>query len=256
MKKIFKKKIKFIFGLIIGIIISGVGVYASTMFAANQVSYDNSNVAIQKNDVNVTNVQDAIEVLYDKALVCENGGSGSNTGCPGEGCYYTWDGGLTTWYKYGEPNIINPSNLPSGVSTNYNDVVQYNVFNAMKLNNSNQIEHAYACGIEGGTAFCIEGTYDANPDKESIQQANLDILTPIFGSCSGTVGSNISCSGSFGADSESYGLVRVYSSSAVGSFRADAGTTVRTVNFEKPAADEMTVVFVHPATPARVPAEF
>ena len=50
--------------------------------------------------------------------------------------------------------------------------------------------------------------------------------------------------------------VRVYSSSPVGSFRADAGTTVRIVNFKKPAADEMTVVFVHPADPARVPAEF
>ena len=50
--------------------------------------------------------------------------------------------------------------------------------------------------------------------------------------------------------------VRVYSSSPVGSFRADAGKTVRIVNFKKPAADEMTVVFVHPADPARVPAEF
>lgn len=35
-----------------------------------------------------------------------------------------------------------------------------------------------------------------------------------------------------------------------------AGKTVRIVNFKKPAADEMTVVFVHPADPARVPAEF
>ena len=50
--------------------------------------------------------------------------------------------------------------------------------------------------------------------------------------------------------------VRVYSSSTVGSFRADAGTTVRIVNFKKPAADKMTVVFVHPADSARVPAEF
>ena len=70
MKKIFKKKIKFIFGLIVGTIISGTCVYAATiLYAANAVRYDNTNVAIQKDGVNVTNVQEAIEALYEKANV-------------------------------------------------------------------------------------------------------------------------------------------------------------------------------------------
>ena len=43
--------------------------------------------------------------------------------------------------------------------------------------------------------MCIEGTYNVNPDKATIQQANLDILTP-FKTCSGTVGSDIYCGGS------------------------------------------------------------
>ena len=213
MKKIFKKKIKFIFGLIIGIIISGAGVYAATiLYAANAVGYDNSNYPIKKNGVNVTNVQDAIEVLYDKALVCENGSSGSNTGCPGEGCYYSWNTSYwyTTWNTQSQtPTTINPNSLPSGVSTNYQDVVRYNTFIAMKLNSNNQVEHAYACGIENGTPFCIEGTYNADPNKTTIQTNNLAILTPVFGSCSGAVGSNISCSVSLYANSNSAGDVVV-----------------------------------------------
>ena len=218
MKKFLKNNIEFIFGLIIGIIITGTCVYASNIFAANQVSYDNSNVAIQKNDVNVTNVQDAIETLYEKALVCENGGSGeepeTSTGCPGEGCYYSWNTSLwyTTWNTESQtPKTINPNSLESGVSTNYNDVVQGNTFIAMKLNSNNQVEHAYACGVKNNTPFCIEGTYNDNPNKTTIQTNNLAILTPVFGSCSGAVGSVISCGegGSLNAGSHSSGAVAV-----------------------------------------------
>ena len=50
----------------------------------------------------------------------------------------------------------------------------------MKLNGNNQVEHEYACGVENGTPYCIEGTYSDNPDKEAIIQANLNVLTPLF----------------------------------------------------------------------------
>ena len=137
--------------------------------------------------------------------------------CPGEGCYYTWDESsyYTTWNTESQtPTTINPSSLPSGVSTNYNDVVKNNTFIAMRLNSNNQVEHAYACGIEGGTPFCIEGTYSANLDKATIQQANLDVLTPLFGDCSGSVGSNINCSGLLDVYSYSNGAVKITSDSS------------------------------------------
>ena len=86
------------------------------------------------------------------------------------------------------PKTIEPNNLPSGVSTNYNDVKRDDIFMAMKLNSSNLVEHAYACGIWDNTPFCIEGTYDANPDKTKIQQANYDVVPLVFGnSCSAIV---------------------------------------------------------------------
>ena len=168
------------------------------------------------NGTGVTYSQSEWNNLFASIKVNAEGGYVEPTpvsaGCPGAGCYYSWNNSYwyTTWNTSSQtPTTIDPSNLPSGVSTNYNDVVQSNTFIAMKLNNSNQVEHAYACGIESGTPFCIEGTYSANPDKESIQQANLDILTPVFGSCSGTVDSEISCSGSLDAGFYSNGNVGV-----------------------------------------------
>lgn len=67
-KEFTKRNLKVIVAFIIGIMISGVGVYAATiLYNANEIGYDNTRVAINKNNANVTNVQDAIEVLYEKA---------------------------------------------------------------------------------------------------------------------------------------------------------------------------------------------
>lgn len=278
-KNIFEKNIKIFIGIIIGIILSGTSAYAATiLFASNQVSYDNTASGLTSTDV-----QEAIDELYEKALLCDvpklsttmalsstsgtigvgesttitvttngdgeiscsptdglistcsvnqntkkvtvtgkAGQSGSETitisqaegvhygaatktftltiseGCPGPGCYYSnntsdW---YTTWnLRSHTPTTIDPNNLPSVVSTNYQDLVSSDMFIAMRLNSNNQVEHAYACGIENNTAFCIEGTYNDNPNKTTIQTNNLNILTSIFNSCSGSVGSNISCSG-------------------------------------------------------------
>ena len=56
-----KNNYKIIIGIIIGVVISGCGVYATTVIAASSVSYsDNASLG-------ATNVQDAIDKLYAKA---------------------------------------------------------------------------------------------------------------------------------------------------------------------------------------------
>ena len=61
MEKHLKNNYKIIIGIIIGVVISGCGVYAATVIAASSVSYsDNASLG-------ATNVQDAIDKLYAKA---------------------------------------------------------------------------------------------------------------------------------------------------------------------------------------------
>ena len=79
MKKILnftKRNLKVIVAFIIGIMFSGTFVYAtsSMLYASSEVEYDNTTVAIEKSaGVNVANVQEAIEALYEKA---SSGGGG------------------------------------------------------------------------------------------------------------------------------------------------------------------------------------
>lgn len=63
---------KLIIGFIIGFLLSGIGVYATTVLSSREVSYDNS-----KSGGSSTNVQGAIEELYKKVDTCD--GTQSNT---------------------------------------------------------------------------------------------------------------------------------------------------------------------------------
>ena len=56
--KIIKKNIKLLIGIIIGILISGSAVIAETIIEANHIKYSNSKTE-------KTNVQDAIDELYE-----------------------------------------------------------------------------------------------------------------------------------------------------------------------------------------------
>ncbi len=61
-KNLFKNsKTKFILGLILGIILTGGGVYAATIENSKDVFYDNAT-----SNLSSTNVQDALDELYDK----------------------------------------------------------------------------------------------------------------------------------------------------------------------------------------------
>ena len=67
MKKFFKNNIKPIITFILGLIVSGGGVYAATIiFQSDQVGFDNANAGITLNNQSVDNVQDAIDAIYTK----------------------------------------------------------------------------------------------------------------------------------------------------------------------------------------------
>ena len=97
--------------------------------------------------------------------------------CPDCVFAYSTTGFWTMW----NTNSQTPSVLTSSdYSTNYEDVITAsgkNYFLGLKLNGSNQIEKAYACGLYNGTMpFCIEGysdgtKYEAN--KTILQDAGF-----------------------------------------------------------------------------------
>ena len=67
---------------------------------------------------------------------------------------------MTTWNTYDLPPTIFESDE---YKDSYLDVVNEsgkNYFLGIKLNSSNQVTNAYACGINNDIPFCIEGTSD------------------------------------------------------------------------------------------------
>ena len=96
--------------------------------------------------------------------------------CPGCVYTYTTNSYYTTWNTLNQtPTVLTSSDYEE----DYEDVVTAsgkNVFLGMKLNNNNQIEKAYSCGIYDNHPFCIEGTVD-----ESKYYSNIDYLYRIYG---------------------------------------------------------------------------
>ncbi len=81
--------------------------------------------------------------------------------CPGCVYAYTETSFWTTWNTESRtPTVLTSANYKE----NYEDVITEsgkNYFLGLKLNESNQIEKAYACGLYNNiTPFCIEGYYD------------------------------------------------------------------------------------------------
>ena len=99
--------------------------------------------------------------------------------CPGEGCVYraSFDTLYTTWNTVGEtPSVLNQ---PGDYYNDYNDVVSstgYYGFYGLVLNNNNEIERAYVCGLKDGTElFCLENTLTGkySENVEIVQGNNL-----------------------------------------------------------------------------------
>lgn len=90
LKEKFIKNEKYILGIITGILISGTTVYAATIISAVNVSYSNTSSKLSS-----TNVQNAIDELYDKA----------KNNCPdGYEC-------IKVRYAFGEPTDSSPSSF-------------------------------------------------------------------------------------------------------------------------------------------------
>ena len=84
---------------------------------------------------------------------------------------YIW----TTWNNQSQT----PTVLTSGLYDNYEELIattNKNYFLGVKLNSSNQVTNAYACGVKDNVPFCIEGTSDGanyTTNQTLLQGANL-----------------------------------------------------------------------------------
>ena len=100
--------------------------------------------------------------------------------CPGCKFIYTTTTMYPTWHNTLSSIVPEtPTVLNSGLSDDYEEVVAnsgYNYFYGVKLNNNNEIERAYVCGIKGNTPFCIEATDSSLPESSTIYAANRSLL--------------------------------------------------------------------------------
>ena len=145
--KIILKKYKlFIIGVLLGSIITGGGVYASTVGASN-VSYSNSSSGLS-----ATNTQGAIDALYQtadtkltklKRIYC---GEYFHR-IAGSDC-----SGFSSWYSNCMTGCSNQSACKSSAEKNYGDVHSYCVYNVLKNYCSG---YSYASGYDS----CVNGTY-------------------------------------------------------------------------------------------------
>ncbi len=99
--------------------------------------------------------------------------------CPGEGCVYraSFDTLYTTWNTVGEtPSVLDQT---GDYYTDYQDVINntgYYGFYGLVLNDNNEIERAYVCGLKDGTElFCLENTLTGkySENVEIVQGNNL-----------------------------------------------------------------------------------
>ena len=119
-----KKRIHFkslILGIIIGLVLAGTGVYAAIMYQSSEVGYDNSNSGLES-----TNVQDALEEVYDLA---QNGGV---TGVKGNAEAQTG-----SMFR----DVINKSLLPSQMPSDITSTYRVAPENPMFFDNRGNVEY-------------------------------------------------------------------------------------------------------------------
>lgn len=112
-KKFLKSNIKVLVALIIGMALAGTGVYAATVIASNQISYDNTSSKLTS-----TNLQDAIDEVYDNAM--------NKSHCPTNGTAVT--------FKVGDYVKMTPSSTSFQTSTTYTGYTSSQTINPSELN--------------------------------------------------------------------------------------------------------------------------
>lgn len=206
-KEFTKKNIKLIIGLLIGTFVSGIGVYASTiLYTGNEISFDNSKANLTLNNQSVTNMQEAMDALYEKSVR-----QSMDYMCPG--CLYTKTvSGYTKWNTQSQ-TATTVTSTTSGITTDYTTLG--NSFLGLVTNSSNEVVSAYACGLYNNDAskpFCIQGSSDGSPytsNMKLLQSSNY------WNNGCGDNGSKVICNGSVRAGAYLDGNVVVLGSSTV-----------------------------------------
>ena len=103
--------------------------------------------------------------------------------------------------------ILGTSTVPANVTSNYTTLTNEHPYflGFIANSNTNVIERAFACGVENGTPFCLEG-YDASKYAD-----NVGVLNTIFPTCETNAPySSAGCDGSsVGAGANGHGYVSV-----------------------------------------------
>lgn len=142
--KIIKKNYKMILGILVGILLSSIGVYAASSIASNTVKYNNTS-----SGMSASNVKEAVDKLYAKinqTSVTETNICGSK----GDGTQNDWISCTSTGFKVGSYyfcvtnyrgfqknlSITNATTIYSAEDTSYLDG-QYSTFRSfIKANNT------------------------------------------------------------------------------------------------------------------------
>jgi len=181
-EKFLKKNKKLIGILVIAIIISGIGVFAtgsSYAYESGSVFFDNTNANLTLNDAPVTTVQGALDALFFKASN-SSGSSANDDTCPGADCLYLtkslWEWEIsemfTTWNTLGQtPTKVSLSDYTTDFTATSDSE-----FLGVKINSDNEIERAFVCQNLGGIAVCIEGYSDGR-----YYTTNVSKITPWYG---------------------------------------------------------------------------
>ena len=183
---------------------------------------ENSWVIIENNDITNGCLQFdeyKVDIENGKVTTTEKGecGAPKTEICPGCKFIYTID--ILT---------IGTSQVPAGATDDYTELISdensYPFFLGLIANpNTNVIERAFACGIEGTTPFCLEG-YDTTKWSN---EGNIGILNRTFEGCNAPFSDHYaSCYGStVDADMFSSGSVSVKNTDS-GCYVSDEGTAL------------------------------
>ena len=150
----FKKNIRFILGIILGIIISGSIVYA--------VNVASSSVSYTKSGSNINSVEGALNELYNFATGAKNSKDlNLELMCPG--CIYAYT--TDTWYfSDGNQTALTDTSLyKNSWKELINETGKKNFLGLILNNETKKIESAYACGLNNGVPFCLKShNYENN----------------------------------------------------------------------------------------------
>jgi len=243
MKEIIKSKSKIIIAFILGLLLSGVTVYATSYaFAGNQVSFDNTTANLKKQDnSDVETIQEAIDAIYTKT----NGLQTQLTTCTGNlttaqskmatyhdeicpGCVYRKSTTINYNSNATGANGTNIKLSSSEYTTDYT-TLNSNYFLGHVIDSNGYILSSYACGINNGTFFCLRGV-DSNQSSltyKPFYQEGVNVLNKAFPGCNANTSKvDASCSGGVvGASVRSTGTVAVFvSGDGYCSIGSDGGT--------------------------------